>query len=63
MLRLDSPTLFNPRNNLVHMAEKKSGIGKAIKFGAGLLIAGFAILNAIKAIKRATKAVKSAGGK
>jgi hypothetical protein len=45
------------------MAEKKSGLGKAIKFGAGLLIAGFAILNAIKAIKRAARAVKSAGGK
>jgi hypothetical protein len=45
------------------MAEKKSGLGRTIKFGAGLLIAGFAILNAIKALKRAAKAVKSAGGK
>jgi hypothetical protein len=45
------------------MAEKKSGLGRIIKFGAGLLIAGFAILNAIKALKRAARAVKSAGGK
>ncbi|MGA9140183.1 MAG: hypothetical protein WBZ29_08160 [Methanocella sp.] len=45
------------------MAGKKSGLGKIIKFGAGLVIAGFAVLNAIKALKRAARAVKNAGGK
>jgi hypothetical protein len=45
------------------MAEKKSGIGKVLKFLAGLVIAGFALLNAYKAVKRALRAVKSASGK
>jgi hypothetical protein len=45
------------------MAKTKSGLGRAIKFGIGMIIAGFAILNAIKAAKRAARAVKSAGEK
>jgi hypothetical protein len=49
--------------NLTHMAKTKAGLGRAIKFGIGMIIAGFAILNAIKAVKRAARAVKGASEK
>jgi hypothetical protein len=49
--------------NLTHMATTKAGLGRTIKFGIGMIIAGFAILNAIKAVKRAARAGKSASEK
>jgi hypothetical protein len=45
------------------MATTKAGLGRALKFGIGMIIAGFAILNAVKAVKRAARAVKGASGK
>jgi hypothetical protein len=42
------------------MAKSKSGIGRAIKFGIGMIIAGFALLNAYKSLKRATRSAKRA---
>jgi len=45
------------------MATTRAGLGRALKFGLGMIIAGFAILNAVKAVRRAARAVKSAGGK
>jgi hypothetical protein len=45
------------------MAKTKAGFGRAIKFGIGMIIAGFAVLNAIKAAKRAARAVKGVGEK
>ena len=56
-------SLLFSRADLRHMAKTKAGLGRAIKFGIGMIIAGFAILNAIKAVKRAARAVKSAGEK
>ncbi len=56
-------SLLFSRADLSHMAKTKSGLGRALKFGIGMIIAGFAILNAIKAAKRAARAVKSAGEK
>jgi hypothetical protein len=63
LLLFGFPGLFYLRDNLTHMATTKAGLGQAIKFGIGMIIAGFAILNAIKAVKRAARAVKSAGEK
>jgi hypothetical protein len=54
--------LFSP-DDLRPMATTKAGLGRAIKFGIGIIIAGFAILNAVKAVKRAARAVKGASGK
>jgi UDP-N-acetylmuramyl pentapeptide phosphotransferase/UDP-N-acetylglucosamine-1-phosphate transferase len=54
--------LFWP-DDLRHMATTKAGLGQALKFGIGMIIAGFAILNAVRAVKRAARAVKGAGGK
>lgn len=49
--------------NLPNMATTKAGLGRALKFGIGMIIAGFAILNAVRAVKRALRAVKGAGEK
>jgi hypothetical protein len=45
------------------MATTKAGLGRALKFGIGMIIAGFAILNAVRAVKRAARAVKGASEK
>jgi hypothetical protein len=45
------------------MAKKKSGLGRAIKFGIGMIVAGFALLNAYKSLKRAARSAKSAAEK
>lgn len=42
------------------MVRTKAGLGRAIKFGIGMIVAGFAILNAYKAAKRAARATKRA---
>jgi len=56
-------TFLFPRADFIHMATTKAGIGRALKFGIGMIIAGFAIINAVKAVRRAARAVKSAGEK
>jgi hypothetical protein len=45
------------------MVTTKAGLGRALKFGIGMIVAAFAILNAIKAVKRAARAVKGASEK
>ena len=40
------------------MATTKVGLGRAIKFGAAAIIAGLAILNAVRAVKRARRAAQ-----
>jgi hypothetical protein len=40
------------------MVQQMVGLGRAIKFGIGMIIAGLAIINAVKAIKRAARTAR-----